>query len=93
MDRERCILILEGASGNYGMPFQARRGVTQGGPVSAKLFNILVDVVAREWMGILWDESELEEEAIVQLWLSSSQSFTKMTGIWPQKTRNSSNGR
>ena len=73
MDRERCILILEGygvgprmirliqnfwcnavlvcrASGNYSMPFQAGRGVTQGGPSSAKLFNILVDAVAREWL-------------------------------------------
>ncbi len=56
MDRERCLLILEGhgtgpnmcrlirhfwdeatnvcrASGNYGTPFKAGRGVTQGGPV------------------------------------------------------------
>ena len=37
-------------SGNYGEPFQAGRGITQGGPLSAKLFNILVDAVAREWM-------------------------------------------
>ncbi len=60
MDRERCLLILEGhgagpnmrrlirhfwdeatnmcrASGNYGAPFKAGRGVTQGGPLSAKL--------------------------------------------------------
>jgi hypothetical protein len=87
MDREQCILILEGygvgprmirlirnfwcnavlvckASGNYGVPFQAGRGVTQGGPLSAKLFNILVTVVAREWLRILRDVSELEEEAI-----------------------------
>jgi hypothetical protein len=72
MDRERCILILEGygagprlvrlvrtywrdaimvcrGSGYYGTPFKAGRGVTQGGPLSAKLFNILVDAVVREW--------------------------------------------
>ena len=72
MDRERCLLVLEGygagpnmrrlirhfwgnaqmvcrASGNYGMPFKAGRGVTQGGPLSAKLFNILVDAITREW--------------------------------------------
>jgi hypothetical protein len=49
------------------MPFQARRGVTQGGPLSAKLFNILVDAVTREWLRILRDESELEEEAIEML--------------------------
>ena len=36
------------ASGNYGTPFKAGRGVTQGGPLSAKLFNILVDAVTRE---------------------------------------------
>jgi hypothetical protein len=41
--------------------------MTQGGPLSAKLFNILVDAVAREWLRILWDESELEEEAIEML--------------------------
>ena len=87
MDRERCILILEGygvgprmiwlirnfwrnavlvcrASGNYGVPFQAGRSVMQGRPLSAKLFNILVDAVAREWLWILLYESELEEEAI-----------------------------
>ena len=73
MDRERCLLVLEGygagpnmqrliryfwdkaqmvcrASGNYGVPFKAGRGVTQGGPLSAKLFNILVDAVAQEWL-------------------------------------------
>jgi hypothetical protein len=73
MDRNRCIMILEGytagprmirlirtywrdaimvcrASGNYGTPFKAGHGVTQGGPLSAKLFNILVDAVAREWL-------------------------------------------
>jgi hypothetical protein len=37
------------ASGNYDVPFKAGQGVTQGGPLSAKLFNIPVDVIAREW--------------------------------------------
>jgi hypothetical protein len=55
------------ASENYGSPFQAGRGMTQGGPLSAKLFNILVDAVAREWVRLLRDESKLEEEAIDQL--------------------------
>jgi hypothetical protein len=35
------------ASGNYGTLFKAGRGVTQGGSLSAKLFNILVDAAAR----------------------------------------------
>jgi len=73
MDRERCLLILEGhgagpnmcrlirhfwdeatnvcrASGNYGTPFKAGRDVTQGGPLSAKFFHIMVDVVVQKWM-------------------------------------------
>jgi hypothetical protein len=37
------------ASGNYGVLFKASQGVTQGGPLSAKLVNILVDSIAREW--------------------------------------------
>jgi hypothetical protein len=32
------------------MPFQAGRGITQGGPLSAKLFNVIVDAVAWEWL-------------------------------------------
>jgi hypothetical protein len=73
MDRDRCILILEGygagprmirliwtywhdaimvcrASGIYGTPFKAGRGMTQGGPLFAKLFNILVNAVAHKWL-------------------------------------------
>ncbi len=41
------------ASGNYGVPFKAGQGVTQGVPLSAKLFNILVGSVAREWLARL----------------------------------------
>ena len=36
------------ALGNYGRPFWAGRGVPQGGPLSAKLFNIIVDAVVQE---------------------------------------------
>ena len=38
------------ASGNYDVPLKAGRGVTQGGQLSVKLFNLLVDAVAREWL-------------------------------------------
>ena len=41
------------SSGNYGVPFKSGRGVTQGGPLSAKLFNIIVDAVVREWHRIV----------------------------------------
>ncbi len=87
MDRERCLLILEGysaglnmvqlirnfwrdatmvcrASGNYGGPFCAGQGVTQGGPLSAKLFNILVDAVVREWLRQLSDGGIVDPEEL-----------------------------
>ena len=92
MDRERCLLILEGhgagpnmrrlirhfwdeatnvcrALGNYGAPFKAGRGVTQGGPLSAKLFNIVVDAVVREWLRLLREEMAPgpEEEELDQM--------------------------
>ncbi len=44
-----------------GRLFCAGRGVTQGRPLSAKLFNILVNTVAREWVRQLREESEQEE--------------------------------
>ncbi len=41
------------AKGNYSRTFKAGRGVTQGGPLSAKLFNILVNAVVWEWMRLM----------------------------------------
>ena len=41
------------AKGNYGRPFKAGRGVTKGGPLSTKLFNIIVDTVVRKWMKLM----------------------------------------
>ena len=38
------------AGGNYGEPFSAERGVTQGGPLSSLMFNVCVDAVVREWL-------------------------------------------
>jgi hypothetical protein len=87
MDRERCLLILEGygtglnmvrlicnfwrdatmvchASRNHGGPFRAGRGMTQGGPLSAKLFNILVDAVVREWLCQLHDSGIVDPEEL-----------------------------
>jgi hypothetical protein len=36
--------------------------VTQGGPLSAKLFNVLVDAVVREWLQLLREDMDMEEE-------------------------------
>jgi hypothetical protein len=41
------------AKGNYGRPFKAGHGVTQGRPLSAKLFNIVINAVVREWMRLM----------------------------------------
>ena len=41
------------AKGNHCRPFKAGHGVTQGGSLSAKLFNIIVNTVVREWIRIM----------------------------------------
>jgi hypothetical protein len=38
------------ARGNYGEPFGAEWGVTEGGPLSSLMFNVCVDAVVREWL-------------------------------------------
>ena len=46
---EIAVLVCR-SEGNYGLPFHAGRGVTQGGPLSPKLFNFMVDTVVQEWL-------------------------------------------
>jgi hypothetical protein len=58
------------AAGNYGTAFKAGRGVTQGGPLSAKLFNILVNAVVQEWIQQLQEDGDYKEEEIVELMLT-----------------------
>ena len=45
----KAILVCR-ASGYHGSPFSAERGVTQGGPLSPTIFNIMVDAIVREWV-------------------------------------------
>ena len=45
------------AGGCYGAPFKGCRGVTQGNPLSPKIFNIVVDVVIRRWLEKVSDEA------------------------------------
>jgi hypothetical protein len=55
------------ASGNYGTPFKTGRGMTQGSPLLAKLFNIMVDAVVRDWYWTLREESDLEGEELDEM--------------------------
>ena len=38
------------ASGCYGKPFKAHRGVTHGGPFLTHILNVMVDAVVRGWL-------------------------------------------
>ena len=42
--------------GPYGKEFQACRGITQGGPLSPKLFNIMVNAIVRVWLRLVLGE-------------------------------------
>ena len=44
------VVLVCRAGGCYGEPFRARRGGTQGGPVSPRIFNTMVDAIVREWL-------------------------------------------
>ena len=55
------------AEGHYGRPFRARRGVTQGGPLSPTIFNLMVDAIVREWVRILREEHDLGFEDVREL--------------------------
>ena len=50
------------AGGYYGKAFKGERGVTQGGPLSPTIFNVVVDVVVRHWVNGLVDEAEAKGE-------------------------------
>ena len=44
------------AGGCYGKPFKSHRGVTQGGPFSPRIFNVMVDAIIREWLRLVLGE-------------------------------------
>jgi hypothetical protein len=49
------------AGGNYREPFNAKRGVTQGGPLSSLMFNVCVDAVVREWLCQMLDKDAAQD--------------------------------
>ena len=64
---DQAIMVCR-ASGYYGEPFKAFRGTTQGGPVSPRIFNIMVDAVVREWLRqVLGDGAEVSETDVKRL--------------------------
>ena len=77
------------ASGNYGTPFKAGRVVTQGSPLSAKLFNILVNAVAHEWFWELREGGDYVEWELDKLMLTFLQSSMSMTRTSHRGTQNS----
>jgi hypothetical protein len=52
---------------NYGTAFKAGRSITQGGPLSARLFNILVDAVVHEWVWQLEEDGDYKEGKLAAL--------------------------
>jgi hypothetical protein len=54
------------AAGNYGMAFKAGHGVTQGGPLLAKLFNIMVNAIVWEWIQQLRVDREYNEKEFAE---------------------------
>ncbi|KAL9178451.1 hypothetical protein ACHAXT_003781 [Thalassiosira profunda] len=65
--RYNALLVCR-ASGVYGKPFRAGRGVTQGGPLSPKLFNILMDAIVREWLTLLVGSDAVEGISAELMW-------------------------
>jgi len=55
------------ALGNYGTPFKVGCGVTQGGSLSAKLFNIMVNAVTRVWFRELQEGGDYEKWELDEL--------------------------
>ena len=55
------------ASGYYGRRFRARPGITQGGPLSPTIFNLMVDAIVREWAMVLQAEHGMGLEDVRRL--------------------------
>jgi Reverse transcriptase (RNA-dependent DNA polymerase) len=61
LDRPRTleILALYGLGKNYGEPFEATRGVTQGDIISPTIFNIVSDAVVCYWLSTVLADIEV----------------------------------
>ena len=48
------------AEGYYRSDFRAFRGVTQGYPLFPTIFNVMVDVVVRNWFEVMVESADKE---------------------------------
>jgi hypothetical protein len=55
------------AAENYGTAFKAAHGATHLGPLSTKLFNLLVDAVVRKWAWLLESDGDFKEGKLASL--------------------------
>jgi hypothetical protein len=70
---DQAEMVCHAGGGSFGKPFHAFRGVTQGGPLSSLMFNVIcVDAVIREWLRLTLSE----ETARGRLW-----HFSLTTGL------------
>ena len=51
-------MMVARAGGYYGLSFQGSRGVTQGGPLSPTIFNVVVDAVVQHWVSVMVDSKD-----------------------------------
>jgi hypothetical protein len=63
------------AAENYSTAFKAGRSMTQGGPLSTKLFNILVDAIVWEWIWQLREDGDHKEEEFAEFMATSFAIF------------------
>ena len=58
----RRLTMVARAGGYYGEAFKGARGVTQSNPLSPTIFNVVVDVIVRNWIdGLVAETAEKGE--------------------------------
>ncbi len=67
--------------GCYGDPFTAHRGVTQGGPLSSLIFNVVVDAVVREWLRRTLDNDGAQDGLLMAQMATQMVSFYVDDGV------------
>jgi hypothetical protein len=71
----RNVIMVCRAAGNYGTAFKAGRGVTQGKPLSTRLFNIMVDTVVWEWIRQLREDGDYDDGELAEYMATSFAIF------------------